>query len=683
MSLRSVSFPSTLDTSTGDLITDFFVPALKASVQYDRGVGFFSAGWLRMAAEGMVLFAENGGRARWVTSPILSEEDWQALQLGEAARRDEVLRSAIERNMRDLESTLKQETLSALAWLVADGILDFKLALPRHKLERGEFHDKFGIFTDTEGNRVSFNGSYNDSIQGTRNYESIKIFCSWEEAFAELVTADAERFEHLWDDLDPNVQVFNLPEAAQSRIVRLRSPSRPYDLADADSSSLGQKRPHLPAHIELRGYQTEAVEAWFANECMGILEMATGTGKTIVALAAAVRLFEEKGRLLIVVVCPFTHLVEQWSDEAEKFGFRPIRVAESRAKWESDVSRQIQVFRRGQREIVTIVATNASLQRGILPKILEGSWSEALFIADEAHNVGAPKALNALPSEAPWRLGLSATPIRHYDEYGTEAILEYFDDVVFEFGLAEAIGKYLTPYYYHPIPVEMTEDEFQEFCELTRKIQRLIRDPDEPISEAAKHLAIKRAQVLNNSVSKLDWLRDKIPEHSDMQHTLFYVGDRLFSQVKHLLGVEKHIRIHEFTQRQDNRERKGLLERFAAGDLQALVAMKCLDEGVDVPPTRTAYFLASSGNPREFVQRRGRILRLWEGKIHATVYDLISVPPAEFIDLGDQGSDYSAVRAAVRREYRRVKEFASLAENRYQSLNEMFGIAERLGLLDA
>jgi hypothetical protein len=179
LKLTDISFPPILDTSSGDIIRDFFNPALAVSIRYDRGVGFFSAAWLRIAAKGMTVFAANNGRARWVTSPILCEADWNALQEGSEARQDEALKQAIEVNINELEQTLEEDTLSALAWLVADGILDFKLALPRNKLEQGEFHDKFGIFTDEVGNQVSFNGSYNDSVQGTRNYESIKIFCSW------------------------------------------------------------------------------------------------------------------------------------------------------------------------------------------------------------------------------------------------------------------------------------------------------------------------------------------------------------------------------------------------------------------------------------------------------------------------------------------------------------------------
>ena len=202
-------------------------------------LAFFSAAWLRLAE-----FAKNSGYARWVTGPILSENDWKALQEGDAARRDDTLKKTIEINLDALEKTLEKNTLSALAWMIADGILDFKLALPRNKLDQGEFHDKFGIFTDTEGNQVSFNGSYNDSVQGTRNYESIKIFSSWHPVLALLVNSDAERFERLWSNADPNVEVFDLPEAVQARIVRLRTQERPYPEPDSMQLNLlrGKKK---------------------------------------------------------------------------------------------------------------------------------------------------------------------------------------------------------------------------------------------------------------------------------------------------------------------------------------------------------------------------------------------------------------------------------------------------------
>jgi superfamily II DNA or RNA helicase len=693
-SLRDASLPPVLNTSANNLIADFFEPALTAAVRYDRGVGFFSASWLRLAAAGMASFASNGGRARWVTSPILSEDDWKALQLGEAARTDAVLRRIIERDIKQLERTLEEDTLSALAWLVADNVLEFKLALPRNKLESGEFHDKFGIFADTEGNLVSFNGSYNDSVQGTLNYESIKVFCSWRPEFTALVQDDVSRFERLWNDSDPNVRAFELPDAARERIVRLRTKGRrPYSRPSSSQtggldglSGIWEVRrsahPHLPPDVTLRGYQETALEAWYEANCRGVLEMATGTGKTMTALAGAVNLFDRENRLLLLVCCPYKHLVEQWAEEAERFGFRPVRVAEARQRWEPELATQLRSFGKRRQDVVTIVTTNAALQ-GPLAEHLAPFWGETLIVVDEVHYAGAPKMIAALPPEAPWRLGLSATPARHYDEEGSNALLDYFEGIIFEFGLEQAIGPYLTPYYYHPVPVDMTSEEFDEFSELTRKLQRYMGlDEDKPMPEEAKKIAILRARVLNNSTAKLDWLRGEIEPYAKIRHTLFYVGDRLFEGARELLGSEKRIRIHEFTHNQNNKERSEILGRFARGDLQALVAMKCLDEGVDVPPTRTAYFLASSGNPREFVQRRGRVLRRAEGKEYATIYDLVSMPPRSFVDQGSSHPDWVAVRAAARRELRRIKEFAELAENRYQALDQVFDVANKLGLLD-
>ncbi len=690
-SFTELTLPKTLDTSTADIIEDFFAPMLSHSVRYDRGVGFFSSSWIRIAAQGLIAFAKNQGKARWITSPILDQNDWEALLTGDEARQDALLRVSLFRSIDQLAIDLAEDTRSALAWMVADGILDFRLALPRNKLDN-EFHAKFGVFTDLTGNQVAFNGSYNDSITGTRNYEEIDIFCSWKEAQQDWVEQRMRKFERLWGNYDQNVKVFPLPEAAREKIIKLRNyHQRPYDVPNwattKERSALYSiskpTGPQIPSSIILRDYQSEAIAAWFDNNCQGIFEMATGTGKTITALAAAVKLFEQKGRLLLVVACPYKHLVSQWADEAEAFGFNPIPAAESRTKWEAEVTRNLQRFRRGQTNLVAIMTTNNALHSGILPDILAQNWQDALLVVDEAHYAGAPKMLTALPEDAPFRLGLSATPVRHYDEDGTEAILEYFHDIVFSLPLEDAIGKFLTPYYYYAIPIEITDDEFKEYSDLTRKLHRLSHNKDDKWSEVAQKIAIKRARVLNNSVAKLEWLRDNIEDYAKFKHTLFYVGEYLFSETSTLLGLGKRIRIHEFTQRQNNKERSQILERFEAGELQALVAMKCLDEGVDVPPTRTAYFLASSGNPREFIQRRGRVLRKSPGKEFATVYDLIAIPPRNFIAQGESNPDFAAVRAAVRREYRRVKEFARLAKNQYQALDEMFEIANQLELLDA
>ena len=308
---------------------------------------------------------------------------------------------------------------------------------------------------------------------------------------------------------------------------------------------------------------------------------------------------------------------------------------------------------------------------------------QTFLIADEAHHTGSTQMLMSLPSTAPWRLGLSATPIRKYDDEGTDGLLRYYNNVIYSFDLRQAIDcGYLTPYYYYPTPVEMTEEEFVEYLELTKKLIRQRPEPDGTISESAKKIAIMRARVQNNSENKLVWLDNNIHDTEELRFALFYVGEQIFEQARALLGYDKRIPLHEFTHRQTLKDRKNILDKFENEEIKALIAMKCLDEGVDVPPTQTAYFLASSSVPREFVQRRGRILRNYPGKKYAYVHDLISIPPIDYIDRGKDDPNYNSVRSAVKREYRRIKEFAELAENKYQALNEMFPIIDSLDLLD-
>ena len=687
--LTDVNIPAFLDTSAADLIADFFVPVLSQSVRYDRGVGYFSSGWLRMAANGMVQFAANGGRARWVTSPILDEADWESLQTGEAARADPVLRAALERNVTDLAKTLEQDTLSALAWMVADEILDFKLAVPRNKLERGDFHDKFGVFTDAENNQVSFNGSYNDSIQGNRNYESIKIFCSWQPAFAPLVHADANRFDRLWNNLDPNVHVFDLPEAASEHILRLRTSERPYPepewikLRESREPGLAYRlaRPSVPGGITLRDYQLEAIEAWFAHGCCGLLEMATGTGKTITALAASARLYDRENQLAVIIAVPYQHLVDQWNEQAQAFGYRSVLAYQSKTRWLDELNDRVTEFNAGYRRFISVVTTHTTF---ICPEFQSGIArliGTSLLIADEAHHLGAERGRESYPHHIPFRLALSATPDRWFDDVGTASLRSYFGETVFAFPLEKAIGISLTPYYYYPHLVPLTDEEMERYEELSMKIARLMNREDENAQQALKMLLIRRAELLNVATNKLEALSELVDKQEHIEHTLFYCAPGQIDEVLRLLGWEKGLLVHRFTAEEDAKERQRLLADFASGKLQSLVAMKCLDEGVDVPSTRTAFILASSSNPREFIQRRGRILRKSHGKEFSVIHDLIAVPPTEWMATQDSAR-FQAERSIVRKELRRFQEFASPALNKHQALDVIWDIAKHYSLLD-
>lgn len=685
MPLDALDLPTTIDTSSHDIVADFYKPALSVAIQYDRGVGFFSSGWLRLVAQGMVQFAANGGRARIITSPILAEADWEALITGEDAKRDPILRTALMANVADLEKSLETNTLSALAWMIADQILDIKLAVPQNKLS-GDFHDKFGVFTDVEGNRLSFSGSPNESIRGTENYESVKIFKSWEPSFEDFVERDAHRFERLWQNKDANVRVYELPEAARAQILKLREGERPYpkpawinQQVKESSPTYQPAKPQLPEKIKLRGYQDEAIDEWFAHQCQGLFEMATGTGKTITALAASAKLYDRENQLAVIIAVPYQHLVDQWCDEASAFGYKPILAYQSKKSWLDELNHQILDFNGGYRQFISVIVTHSTFISDDFQGSIARLQYPTLLIADEAHHLGAERSRLHYPQNIPYRLALSATPDRWFDDEGTVALRAYFSETVFAFTLEQAIGVSLTPYYYYPHLVSLTDDEMVEYEALSVKIARLINQEEEDKQEALKMLLIKRARLLNTAVNKLETLSELIDKERHVEHTLFYCAPGQIDEVMQLVGWEKGILINQFTAEENPPERQQLLTNFANGNLQALAAMKCLDEGVDVPSTKTAYFLASSSNPREFIQRRGRILRKYSGKEHSIIHDLIAIPPVSF---GPDSPAFQAERSIVRRELQRFKEFANPALNKHQAIDVIWDVASHYGLLD-
>jgi superfamily II DNA or RNA helicase len=394
------------------------------------------------------------------------------------------------------------------------------------------------------------------------------------------------------------VQVFNLPEAARERIVRLRTSDRPYPEPDWEKLRALREAyapyelsrlsyPHVPPHITLRDYQIQAIDAWFAHDCQGLLEMATGTGKTITALAASARLYEREGRLAVIIAVPYQHLVDQWREEAKAFGYRPVLAYQSKARWLDALNQQIMEYNAGYRRFISVITTHTTFISPEFQSSLARLTGPSLLIADEAHHLGAERSRQNYPQHVPFRLALSATPDRWFDDVGTVALRAYFGETVFAFPLEKAIGVSLTPYYYHPHLVPLTDEELERYEELSAKIARLMNREDEEGQQALKMLLIRRAELLNKAENKLDVLSELVDEQDQIKHTLFYCAPGQIDDVLHLLGWEKGLMVHRFTAEEDARERQQLLADFASGDLQALVAMKCLDEGVDVPSTRT------------------------------------------------------------------------------------------------
>jgi superfamily II DNA or RNA helicase len=688
MAFTELEVPNTLDTSEHNLVTDFFSPLLRHAITYDRGVGYFSSGWLRTNAQGMAAFAENGGRARWITSPILSEVDWEYLQKGEEARTDEILREALEKNVADLADSLEKDTLSALAWMVADHVITFRLALPRWKLKQGNFHVKFGLFEDEESNWVAFNGSYNDSVQGLRNYESLHVFRSWDET-SEYVENDRKRFARLWHNEDPNVVVHTLPEAIRAKIVALRSDDRPYEPTEKHSypELYGSGYVHEgESGISLWDHQKEALDAWVANDCVGLLNMATGSGKTITALFCA----ESRPHLqLLVIAVPTKNLVEQWAEEvAAVTNFpKPVLVYDSSAKWQDVLFRKMRSkHRRDWPEPLVAIGTISSLSGDRFQGVLNdaGIPEHAMLIADEVHNIGAPTRQRIMDPAYTMRLGLSATPERSHDEQGSAAIMDYFEEEVYRYSMKQALAdERLCPYDYHVYAAPLTDEEYEQYLKLTRQILSMrgggnsenatlyTNNQLDGDGKDVEQLLFKRARILKKAEFKQTILKAILDEHPFDRGLLYCADTEQMGDARSVLrdlGIV-HLKYIGETPSEHRRTALSALER---GQIPLIVAIDCLDEGVDVPVVDTAIILASSTNTRQFIQRRGRVLRKAPGKSKAKLIDVVTLPPAS---TGRSG------KWLLKRELERAKLMADLAENRLDALYEVKQHTEPYGVL--
>jgi superfamily II DNA or RNA helicase len=380
------------------------------------------------------------------------------------------------------------------------------------------------------------------------------------------------------------------------------------------------------------------------------------------------------------MAAPYQHLVDQWKDEAEGFGYRPILAYQSQERWRDKLQERVYAYNHGDLDAIAVITTHATFASEGFQNIIATLEGPVLLIADEVHHLGARNRRKFLAEQIPYRLALSATPDRWFDDVGTGALRGYFDQTVFELTLGEAIGLSLTPYYYHPVLVELTEEEMEDYRALSIMIARMFAKGVDEDDEKLGALLRKRSGLLNNAANKIEIISQLVDQQKPLDHALFYCapGGQI-NDVMRLLGLEKRLLAHRFTAHEDTSTRRELLARFDNGDLQALVAMNCLDEGVDVPSTRTAFILASSGNPRQFIQRRGRVLRKYPGKEYAVVYDLIAVPPLpDYLDRESVGAE----RSILRRELKRFVEFADSAQNTQQAYDVIWDLADQFEILD-
>lgn len=688
-----------------DVVKDFYVPLLENSVLYQRAVGFFSSSALTMIAKGVEGLVRNNGKIQVIASPKLSISDIEEIRKGYEVRK--VIENSLIRELNNIDSSSEIEKLSFIARLVADGVLDIKIAFLTTKNEIAMYHEKMGLITDEKGNTVAFSGSMNESENAFRgNYESFDTFCSW--------TNDSERvfqkqmaFKAIWEDYEPGVETIEFPVAVKNRLYEYNPELKKYNYEKKENNvdiPKEKRAIYLPEDFSIRKYQNDAIQNWEREGFCGIYDMATGTGKTLTALASVEYLFRKNNeRLAIVIVCPYQHLVEQWVEDIVRFGIHPIigYSASMQKNWKKNLEQAVRSFNLHVTDMFCFVTTNASFVTKRVQEQIIQLGEDALFIVDEAHNMGAVNYRKFLPENFEFRLALSATIDRHNDKIGTSALTSYFGEKCIEYSLKEAIeNKMLTRYFYYPILTYLDEDELEEYLNLTHQLTSSIhrKGGKQVLSEYAKQLLIKRSRVIAGARGKLPELKKLMTQYKDDKHLLVYCGattikdcdaedvefgTRQIDLVTSLLGNDMGMRVGRFTSQEDSQERAQIRAAFAEGDmLQALVAIKCLDEGVNIPSIKTAFILASSTNPKEYIQRRGRVLRKFPGKEYAVIYDFITLPfPIDSLEFQNQ-EVISASKGLVKREIIRMLDFAEIAENPSETYDLIYDLKHGFGVTE-
>lgn len=653
--------------SCGDvnIVQSFLVPALGCTKIYKRSVGFFSSGVFELVMDGIGNMVRKNGRILLIASPKLSEDDVQAINSG-YEKREKLISDSFSRDFVEELEKFDDYKLQFLSDIIERGIMDIKIAVT-HTL--GQYHDKLGILEDFDGNKVAFYGSSNSSKNGYRdNYEKIRLAKSWTDSGLESVIDEEQEFDALWNNTNDFVEVYEYKESAKKQILEVIKRKK----------GNSNKEP-----IVLRDYQEKAIDNWVNNNYHGFYVMATGTGKTWTAIYSAKKLMENN-QVFTVICAPYKHLIKQWAEDVEKAfpKAKIILVSSENPEWEKQISDAIIQKRYSVDTQIIIISTIVSFNKTRFKDTISKSSDTKLLIVDEAHRF--TQRDEDLKITFDYMLGLSATPFSGTSAAKGKELMEFFGGEVFSLPIEEALskenrGKYLVPYYYYPIFVHATADEENLFKAYSKKILSCFKnnkciDPDKLIKALRGRL-----RVISMAKEKQTNLGSIIDSIKIKDHFVVYCGDgRLFDdsgeEIRHIQSVkrlltDRDIKCSQFTAKENMIERMQLVDSFNKNEISSLVAIRCLDEGINIPSIKSALILSSNDDYREFVQRRGRILRKFENKESAVIYDVIVLPSLE-------------MEAWAKIELRRFREYGHLALNwdaLYSELNNylsMYGIDE-------
>lgn len=639
-----------------NILNELLIPGLKCSKIYKRSVGYFSSGVFELIGEGLIELAKNSGEIRLICNPELSDEDIEGIRLGYHLK-ENIIRNKFEADFDNVLKEIDNDNLKILIELIGNGKMNVLVVNLEDDL--GIYHDKIGLLIDCENNKVLFVGSPNESIGGYKNnYEKIRVSMSWKVGDDERIQDDEKEFDDIWNGLNEYVTRIDYTQLILSRLQKERA-------------NRGIEGPNKKG-VVLREYQKAAISAWENNSYHGFYVMATGTGKTWTAIYSALKIIEQED-ILLVICAPYKHLVRQWYEDVHNVlpDSRTIMVSSENKNWEDEFINAVYNSQYNNGGTIVVISTILSFNMSRFSRIVDKVKMNKMLIVDEAHRF--KNRDSKLKEIYPYMLGLSATPSsRKNDEFGEE-LMNFFGGQVYNLPIEYAIEKnYLVHYNYYPIFVYATEQEEKDFEKYTRLMASCYRNGkcfDIESLSRHKRSRLRTISLAKEKISKMKWILSQVQEED---HFIVYCGDgKLFDsnsgeEIRHIQYVKEILhelgyKSSQFTAQEDMKTRMQLVEAFNKGHIDSMVAIRCLDEGINIPSIKGALILSSNDDYREFVQRRGRILRTYKDEITgeekqiANIYDVIVLP-----------SDHMYNFALI--ELRRFFEYLRLAENKQEHM---------------
>lgn len=720
---KSIRFPATgqYSSDSNHIPLEFYDSAFPIAHTIDMVLGYFSSNAIKTLSMSFAEFIYYGGRLNIVTNHELSASDRDHLLINIGIDKEDQVIDIF----KDIELLRKelgpygQHFFDCLKYLLKHERLTIQPVM--HKPVALAHYKKILLFDGVD--YLYVHGSANFTSAGIiRNGESFTVDKSWgsttecfrikEEIknFHQILSKDHPSYVYLKpadvtaiiNEVGNNRSQIELLEDVVDLRHKIEYPEKVKAIITKREEQFRlrveeiKSEPHFPEGKTPKPYQIEAYNNWVSHGYSGIFAMATGTGKTITSLNCLLNEYEKTSQYHAIILVPSIALLNQWEDEVKAFNFINILKVGGGNNWETDFVNYAARYQLGVKRNLVIIATYDSYIIERFQKLFQKMEPDFTLIADEAHNMGAENKRAVFDRcHIVKRIGLSATPKRVYDDEGTIFINRFFTDeepYIFSFSMSLALQEhYLTDYKYFPILVELNDAELEQYIEISKKLLRYFDSEKNTYSKdpMVEVLLLQRKNLIHKAANKVNCFKDILLELrriNKLKYIFSYIPEGFVTEedgsrermlnkfLKAANEVLPTLKMNSYTAEDQNL--KDLLRGFSEGIIDLLFAMKMLDEGVDVPRAEVGIFASSTGNPRQFIQRRGRLLRRHEKKPLAYIYDMVVIPR-----IGKEDTPFFRMeRSLVHNELRRVAYFASLAINFYDTRTELNDVCTKYNL---